>query len=112
MTVNITEIPDNWKIIKFSEELYKVYATWKGSYLGEGRWSMNSGIIKVYQDGTHYYFEGYSGSCYKCHKNAYGIASSYGVDLLQRLIELCPLNVEVLEDREDWTKLNDELGYI
>jgi hypothetical protein len=35
-------------------------------------WKLNSGVTKIVEDGQCYLFEGYSGSVYRCHKNAYG----------------------------------------
>lgn len=68
--------PDKWVILKIKhneETVYKVLAGWSGSYLEGQSWKLNSGITKVKTDETHYYFEGYSGSVYKCSKRGYGM---------------------------------------
>ncbi len=70
--------PDNWVILnlkagKLDSGFYKVLAGWSGGYLDGDSWRMNSGITKVEQDDNCYYFYGESGSCYKCHKDSYGL---------------------------------------
>jgi len=79
--------PDNWVVLNLKAEkldsgFYKVLAGWSGGYLDGDSWRVNSGITKVEQDDNCYYFYGESGSCYKCHKDGYGLrnnnASVYG----------------------------------
>ena len=75
--------PDYWCIIKIpnKEPIYKVFATWKGSYLGSDSWRANSGIEKVIDKETYYEIIGFSGSIYICYKTAYG-STSYGNSIL------------------------------
>lgn len=87
---NISETPERWVIVKIStndEEIFKVFGTWAGGYLDVDRWRLNSGIVSVEQDDNFYYFFGYSGSCYKCHKKGYGVASSFGRGVLSDIVE-------------------------
>ena len=74
---------DYWCIIKmqYKEPVYKVFATWKGGYLGSDSWRANSGIKKVIDKETHYEIIGLSGSIYICNKTAYG-TTSYGDNIL------------------------------
>jgi hypothetical protein len=86
---NITETPDKWVVLKLnnaSETYYKVFGSWAGGYLDGDRWKMNSGIASVEEDDNYYYFIGYSGSCYKCHKKGYGIMTSYSQSILDNLL--------------------------
>ena len=86
---NITETPDKWVVLKLnnaSETYYKVFGSWAGGYLDGDRWKMNSGIASVEEDDNYYYFIGYSGSCYKCHKKGYGIMTSYSQSILDNMI--------------------------
>jgi len=101
---NITETPDKWVILKLPNNYYKVFGTWGGGYLDGDRWKLNSGIEKVEQD-DYYYFIGYSGSCYKCYKKGYGTATSYGSNVLNRIIEQGNGQLELMEDRDDWTNI-------
>lgn len=75
--------PDYWCIIKmqYKEPIYKVFATWKGGYLGSDSWKANSGIEKVIDKETHYEIIGFSGSIYTCYKTVYG-TTFYGNNIL------------------------------
>lgn len=102
---NITETPERWTILKITNSegiFYKVFATWAGGYLNGDRWKINSGISEVKQDEDYYYLIGYSGSCYKCHKKGYGIATSYSRGVLAKILEQGRDNISVLEEEEDW----------
>jgi hypothetical protein len=100
---NITETPDKWVILKIYDN-YKVYGTWAGGYLGNDRWRLNSGITKVEQDDDFYYFYGYSGSIYRCHKKSYGVITSYGNEILNKILK--QEGVTQLDDMDNWGKLN------
>jgi len=108
LKINISETPERWVIleIKYNDEIfYKVFATWAGGYLGSDSYRVNSGIAKIEQDDDYYYFIGFSDSCYKCRKKAYGVITLYGKGVLAEILEKGAGKIIVLEDREDWTKL-------
>jgi hypothetical protein len=70
--------PDNWVVLKVKEgkgtfPFYKVLAGWSGGYLSGDSWRINSGVTEVKEDGDYYEFYGESGSCYRCHKEGYGL---------------------------------------
>ena len=101
--MNISETPDRWVIIKILEDnkiFYKVYGTWAGGYLGSDRWKMNSGIDKIEEDNDYYYFIGFSGSCYKCHKKTYGTITSFGLGILNDFIDKSNGKSIVLNENE------------
>ena len=100
-TLNINEIPKRWVILKLPN-CYKVYGTWAGGYLNGDRWKLNSGIEKVQQDKDFYYFIGFSGSCYKCHKKGYGTATAFGLGVLNKIIEQGNGQIELMNDVDDW----------
>ena len=102
MKINISEIPERWVILKLPNNYYKVFGTWADGYLDGDRWKLNSGISKVEQDENFYYFIGFSGSCYKCNKKAYGTATSYGHSILNKIIEQGNGQIELMEDVDDW----------
>jgi len=105
---NISETPDKWVIIKIgsdSESNFKVFGSWAGGYLDGDRWRLNSGITKIEEDQDNYYFYGWSGSCYQCHKKGYGIMTSYSRGVLDNIISKAPINVEILDPETDWLKL-------
>ena len=102
MDRNISESPERWVIVKLPNNYYKVFGTWTGGYLDGDRWKLNSGISKVEQVENFYYFIGFSGSCYKCHKKGYGTATSWGLSVLNKIIEQGNGQVELMENVEDW----------
>jgi hypothetical protein len=105
MNRNISETPKRWVIVKLPNDYYKVFGTWSGGYLDGDRWKLNSGIEKVEQDENFYYFIGFSGSCYKCHKKRYGIATSYGLGVLNKIIEQGKGQIELMENVDDWVNV-------
>lgn len=100
--------PDNWVVLKIEYEteiLYKVLAGWTGSYLYGNSWRMNSGITKVKEDSDGYfYFYGSSGSCYKCHKNAYRLTTASG-GVYNQLKEHFGDKVEMMPEDTNWKNL-------
>jgi len=103
--MNISETPDEWVILKIDINqniYYKVFGTWYGEYLDGDRWKLNSGIDKIEEDDTYYYFIGFSGSCYKCHKKSYGVATTYSLNILNSILEKSNNQVTLLEDEKNW----------
>ena len=98
--------PNCWAIIKIiaPETIYKVLAGWSGSYLYGNSWQLNSGIVKVEEDGDYFLFSGHSGSVYKCHKHTYGSSmATAGVwDTLQKNY---PGQLELMDEKTDWLNL-------
>ena len=84
------EIPDRWCVINIIKDgdkpVNKVFACWYGGYLGGDYWRLNSGIVNVTEDDTHYFFHGESGSIYQCHKETYG-TTAYGQSILDGFIK-------------------------
>ena len=106
MDFEISEKPERWVIVWIGDSDYKVYGTWAGGYLGSDRWKINSGIEGVEEDEDYYYFLGYSGSCYKCDKKGYGVVTSYGVGVLDKMKE----NGVVVEEDRDWIDFFKEVN--
>tara|TARA_Y100000389_G_scaffold156787_1_gene157752 strand:- start:1174 stop:1518 length:345 start_codon:yes stop_codon:yes gene_type:complete len=110
---NISETPESWVILKIksNETYYRVFAGWGGGYLDADKWKMNSGIVGIEEDDEYYYFEGHSGSCYKCDKNSYGLKNgeywfaSYVQQILMNIIEKSPVPIEILDENVDFNKL-------
>jgi len=88
------ETPDYWVIVKITllnqtpptPPIYKVFASWVGSYMNGDAWKINSGITTTSETSTHYIFKGYSGSEYKCRKGNYGTGTSYTSGVLENAI--------------------------
>ena len=73
--------PDKWLLFKVggTDPHYRVFGSWSGGYLGSDEWRMNSGVVRVEEDETHYHFYGSTGSRYTCNKEMYG-STAYGWD--------------------------------
>ena len=96
--MNHIHFPDRWALLKLPDNNYKVFATWEGGYLNAFDWRINSGIKSVEQDKVYYYFEGYSGSIYKCKKKSYGIKSFEANLLLNKILN--ENKIELIDENE------------
>ena len=117
MERNVTETPPNWVVLKVvlkGETIYKVFGGWRGGYLDGDRWRMNSGISGVEEDDQYFYFEGFSGSCYKCDKEGYGIIDNttsfgpYASSVLDNIIkkgEELGTPVTIMDVNTNWKEL-------
>lgn len=111
----IHTLPDRWVVLKLTlkdgkEPIYKVFASFYGGYLDGDSWKMNSGISSIRIDDNFIYFDGYSGSVYKCHnkESSYGtnsLANGVLTNMLQKLNESDVGTGEVLPFDSDWIKL-------
>ena len=103
--------PDRWMVVKLESPQnthYRVFATWKGGYTSGDSWRLNSGISSVTEDKTHYYFNGQSGSVYKCHKEMYGTIV-YGQSVMADIIERHKENVSItVLDDQNWMEMKYE----
>lgn len=104
--MKISEEPEKWIILRMPDEVYKVFGSWAGGYLGGDRWKINSGISKVESNDDYYYFYGHSGSCYKCHKGEYGTIAFYNKATLANIIKMAEGQITIL-DNQDWSKSID-----
>lgn len=97
-----TYTPDSWMIIKITgtDPHYRVFGSWFGGYLGSNSWRMNSGITGVREEDEYYVFEGYSGSEYCCHKDAYG-SHSYGYGVASNYAKNSGGKMEILDEMPD-----------
>ena len=99
--------PNNWVVIKINgkDPHYRVLAGWSGGYLEGSSWRMNSGITKVEEDESAYYFSGSSGSTYRCGKQSYGLRHNNAYvwdDLVTRYGD----KVEMLPEDTDWNNVD------
>ena len=103
--------PDRWIMLKIThngQPTYKVLAGWGGSYLYGQSWKLNSGCTKVEADGDYLLFSGYSGSVYRCHKNAYG-TTSYTAQILNKFLadaEEANAQIEVMSEYTNWDQID------
>ena len=104
--------PDRWCVIRIpgdKETVYKVFASWSGSYTGGDSWKLNSGITQATLVDGAWEFEGYSGSVYRCRVSGYG-TNSYGhgvlMDLITRTHEGAGIDIDILDKYTDWATLD------
>ena len=104
--------PDRWVVVKLSPTdgkppHYRVFGTWGGSYLSGQSWKMNSGIMAVREKDGILYFDGHSGSIYRCNKQSYGYFS-YGMSVLSNMIEDSKeyLTITVMPEDTNWFELD------
>jgi len=104
--------PDRWCVIRIpdpKETLYKVFASWSGSYTGSDSWKLNSGITQATLVDGAWEFEGYSGSVYRCRVGSYG-ANAYGRavldDMITRTHEGTGIDIDILDEHTDWAHLD------
>jgi len=104
--------PDKWVVVRITRKdcpvIHKIFASWYGGYLVSDSWKLNSGIVRVYNEGNRFVFDGRSGSTYICHEGTYG-SSGYGYDVLETMIERAKQNgvsIEILPEDTDFLHLD------
>ena len=104
--------PDRWCVIRIpgpKETVYKVFASWSGSYTGGDSWKLNSGITQARLVEGVWEFEGSSGSVYRCRQGSYG-ANAYGAgvldDMIRRTHEGTGIDIDILDEDTDWAGLD------
>ncbi|MDC7248620.1 MAG: hypothetical protein PQJ49_01715 [Sphaerochaetaceae bacterium] len=106
--------PDKFIVLKIGGDrnpIYKVFATWVGGYLNGDRWRLNSGIVKVTQEGDLINFYGDSGSCYTCHVKTYG-TNGYSQGVLDNIFAQAnkqKISIEVLPHDTDWVTFFEKI---
>lgn len=99
--------PDKWLMIRINgtDPHYRIFGSWFGGFLDGDAWRLNSGVKSVTEDDDYYYFNGNSGSVYKCFKEAYG-ANSFGWSNAQHI---CKETNSFLLDEDESKKIIKEM---
>lgn len=107
--------PDRWVVISITRnknvdirpDVYRMFGSWYGGYLGSNSWRLNSGITKMVDKGDHYEVHGNSGSVYFCYKKCYG-TSGYGAGVLNDMIDNAKnvATIEVLPEDTDFLAID------
>ncbi len=104
--------PHRWCVIRIPgerETVYKVFASWSGSYTGSDSWKLNSGITEARLVEGVWEFTGTSGSVYRCRPNSYG-TNAYGRGVLDNMITRLEtatgIVIEILDEHTDWATLD------
>lgn len=99
---------DTWVVIKFTHEgshFYKILAGNSGGYLDGDSWQLNSGIVRVTEDGDYLNFYGASGSCYRVHKDSYGFRMST-IGVWEQIQKRFSDKVELMDNETDWVEMD------
>lgn len=103
--------PDGWVVVKIND-IYKVFASFRGGFDTPDRWKLNSGIASVTIDEETGVigFIGYSGSTYWCHPETYDQLGTWARGILHyQLIEELRKHgcrVEILPEETNWKELD------
>ena len=92
--------PDKWKVIKITtkkETFYKIFATWKGGYLGADSWKLSSGSETFRMEGDCIVTPQASGSVYSLHKDMEGICGGWNRLYNDLIAKMRNLGAEVEE---------------
>lgn len=98
---------DNWVLIRIHNDDdktagWKVVAGTSGGYAYGNSWRVNSGIKDYTDEGDHYLFNGYSGSTYKCMKEAEMIRMNIA-DVVKQMEDTGLATVQCFEDfKKEW----------
>lgn len=103
--------PDFWCILKITgdDPHYRVFGSWAGGYTYGGSWRMNSGIVRIEEDEEYFRFYGASGSCYLCHKTAYGCHYE-SLGTLNDYIERSNGKISLMDENTDWGTIDWIIG--
>lgn len=94
--------PTSWVVLKIKD-----HDTYYLKVLGEfedGHWRINSGITDVKSVGDYFEFWAFSTSCYKCHKDDYGL-KNISSDIYEKLKKQLGRNVELLPKDTNWMNI-------
>ena len=95
--------PHNWEIVKINgtDPHYRVFGSWRGGFADGDSWRLNSGITDVSEDEDYYYFIGYTGSVYQCHKSAYGRLGFHNTGVLESYCDKSAGTMERMDEMPD-----------
>ena len=95
---------DNWVVIKLDNGVdphYRLLVGTSGGYTTGDSWRLNSGITKVEEDDSAYYFSGSSGSTYRCGKNSYTLRMN-NAHIWSQIQELHGDKARLMPEDTDW----------
>ncbi len=115
--------PDNWVVIFLNgdDPHYRILAGWSGGYTTGDSWRMNSGIVRCEETvetyshngkeytPEYYIFYGSSGSCYKCHKDTYGLRMN-NAGVWNQLEQKYGDKVQLMSEDTDWLAMDWIIG--
>ena len=83
--------PDAYRFIEIKQPdegiLIKLFSSWRGGYLHGDSWRINSGCLRIEEDGDEAFIHGYSGSIYYIKKDSPGNLTSFTSSVLDDLLD-------------------------
>lgn len=88
--------PDGWVILKISSDEfesgygYKLFSSWRGGYLDNDSWRLNSGITSIEKENDeeeYYIVKGNSSTEYMIHSSTFKALGLYNSSVLEHIIK-------------------------
>lgn len=107
--------PDGWVILKIKlDELetgydYKLFSSWRGGYLGNDSWRLNSGITSIEKENDnddYYIVKGNSSTEYAIHPSTFERLGAYNASVLESIIDDNDVTIINIEQYLKLTKDN------
>lgn len=98
--------PDGFVVLKIKDQtevIYRLFSIWRGGYLGNDSWRLNSGITKVTKENDTYTIYGNSSTVYQVHNDSYGRLGLYGESILKQIIK--GNDVEIIDIEQCYNEL-------
>ncbi len=102
--------PDAYRFIEIKQPddtlLIKIFSSWRGGYLHGDSWRINSGIIRIEEDGDEAFIHGYSGSVYCINRENPGSLTSFTSSVLNDLLDKLGDDARIVDYEYVKEKLN------
>lgn len=101
--------PDGWVILKIKNNdycVYKLFSSWRGGYLGNDTWRLNSGITSIEKYNGYYVVKGNSSTEYAIHPSTFERLGAYNFSVLKTIIGDNDVEIINVEQYLELTKDN------
>lgn len=106
MSKNFSILPDNWVILHFKEEMYRILCGWSGFYKSNDNQDLSSAITCIVKETDDYiFFKTQTDLVYKCKKHSYGVKSN-NYHIYHNCVSLYGNQVELMDEDTDWASID------
>lgn len=104
--------PDGWVILKIKNDefetgyCYKLFSSWRGGYLDNDYWRLNSGITSIEKENDYYVVKGNSSTEYAIHPSTFERLGTYNFSVLKTIIGDHDVEIINIEQYLELTKDN------
>lgn len=104
--------PDGWVILKIKNDefetgySYKLFSSWRGGYLDNDSWRLNSGITSIEKENDYYVVKGNSSTEYAIHPSTFERLGAYNGSVLDGIIKGHDVQIINIEQYLELTKDN------